>query len=63
MIQNINKLTELEKENLGIEDNIEDSKFMVNREVMEDDTEVLTLEKIIDATGFYFVSNTRGCLL
>ena len=50
MIPNINKLTELENENLGVEDDTEDSKFMVNRVVMEDDTKVLTIEKIAEAT-------------
>ena len=50
-IPNINQLTELEKENLGIEDEIEDSKFMVNRVVMEDEVKVLTLQDITDATN------------
>ena len=43
MIPNINKLTELEKENLGVDDEVKDSKVMVNRVVMEDDTKVLTV--------------------
>ena len=45
-IDNINKMSELEKYDLGIEDKIEDSRFSINRVLNENITKAITLEEI-----------------
>ena len=47
---NLNKLIHQEKEDLGVEGQIEDSKLMVNRVLMEDETKLLILDNIAIGT-------------
>ena len=43
-------MSQVEKDNLGIEDEIGDSRFSINRILMEDNTQVVTLEEITQET-------------
>ena len=46
----LTNLLNWKKESLGLEDEIEDSKYIVKRVVMEEKMKVLTIEDIAEAT-------------
>ena len=50
---------------MGVDNEVADSKFIVNRIIMEDETTVLTMENIAETTSKdpISISRSKGCTI